>query len=94
MNPPNNFQEAGLLLNSPQLAPMLEQKLIQLAFSSTNSTVAFRAIELLLQRPRQDKTTELDNLTTEQLQQLEGELANVYDRFTEQDRRFSPIQPR
>lgn len=57
---------------------MLKQMLIHLAFDKKNSTVAFRAIELLMQQPRIRETSDLDGLTKDELLQLDEELDAVY----------------
>lgn len=79
--PPKNFAEAGQLLGNPELPKLLEQQLIWLAFD-VNATVAFRAIELLLSRPRTDEYDDLDNLSDGELlamlrAELDGDLIDV-----------------
>lgn len=79
--PPKDFADAGRLIGHPDLPRLLEQKLIELAFSKTNATVSFRAIELLLSMPRAEKDREFDDMETEDLIALETELTEVINAY-------------
>ena len=81
MKRPKTFDDAKELLGHPELADLLDQMLIYLAFDDKNSTVAFRAIELLLLRPRSEPESDLDDLPTDQLEELKKELDVVYKRY-------------
>jgi hypothetical protein len=81
MRKPKTFEEAKELLGHPELHNMLDQMLIFLAFDQKNSTVAFRAIELLLQRPRRESASVFDDLDDETLRKIDVELSGIYERF-------------
>lgn len=80
MDKPTTFEEAKKLLGHSELPNMLDQMLIHLAFGD-NATVAFRAIELLLLRPRDEPKSDLDDLTDDQLEALKKDLEIVYKRY-------------
>ena len=74
--PPKTFAAAETLIDSPELHPMLRQKLIYIAFTGAD-TVAFRAIELLLSQPRPEGHDELEAEDTPQLLNL---LQNILEK--------------
>lgn len=81
MNKPKTFEEAKELLGHPELPGMLDQMLIFMAFDQNNTTVAFRAIELLLLRPRREPPEPLDDLDDKTLQNLQRDLRDVYVKY-------------
>jgi len=82
VNKPKTFEDAKELIGHPDLHEMLDQMLIFLALGqSTNETVRFRAIELLLVRPLRDEPTPLDQLDDDELLELDKEMDVIIDRY-------------
>lgn len=82
VNKPSTFEDAKELIGHPDLHEMLDQMLIFLALGqSTNETVRFRAIELLLMRPLRDVPNVLDQLAVDELLELDKEMDVIIDRY-------------